>query len=145
MFLELLAKNPSLSAILDLLFLCCYRRAETSGTVNPFIHLLSLRRATHVATITESLGTRWRSEPRQARTARSYCGAQVERALTICRSSQSLAERKVEFAARAEFAIHPDASAHFFNQPATNGQTESHSPVYPRRRAIGLRKHVEDR
>jgi hypothetical protein len=52
-------------------------------------------------------------------------------AVTRCGSPHSLPERKVKFAARTDFAVHPDTAAHFFNQPATNSQTESHSPVYP--------------
>ena len=75
------------------------------------------------------------------------CGAGIlqSRTLALGRSSHVLAEREVEFAACTEFAVHPDASAHFPHQSGTNGETQSHAAVNSHCSAVALRKNVEDR
>ena len=75
----------------------------------------------------------------------SRCWNLQRRTLAPGRSSHALAKCEVKSAACAKFTVYPDAAAHFSHQSGTDGQTQSHSPVSSRRRAVGLGKNVEDR
>src|SRR5713101_5556657 len=51
---------------------------------------------------------------------------------------------EVKLTARARFTVHPNTASHFLNQSRSNSQSQPHTAVLTRRRAVGLGENIED-